>query len=134
MREMNELQSFMLEAQQSAPPPFDLNELRTFCLVVEAGSFTGGGEKAGLTQSSVTRQIQALEARLGTPLFERTTRSFQLTQAGEFMLERAQNLLALASDSSQRFQEQFLERRPQIRVGLARTLGLAPLPGLFAAY
>lgn len=115
-------------------PPFDLHELRTFLAVAEAGSFTGGGERAGLTQSAVTRLIQSLEASMGTPLFERTTRSIALTDAGRYLRQRGQQILALANDSAQDFQQRFREGRPQLRVGLARTLGLAPLPGLFAAY
>lgn len=121
----------MLDSQL---PPFDLHELRTFLAVAEAGSFTGGGELAGLSQSAVTRLIQSLESSLGTPLIERTTRSATLTEAGVYLQERGQQILALANDSAQDFRQRFREGRPQLRVGLARTLGLAPLPGLFAAY
>ena len=125
----------MIFENQSEPPlPFGLHELRIFLRVAHAGSFTGGGEATGLTQSAVTRRIQSLEQRLGTPLFERTTRSVCLTEAGGYLLERAERILALAQDSAQSFQQRFHQTRPQLRVGLARTIGLAPLPGLFAAY
>ena len=124
----------MLNKNNSNLPLFDLHELRTFRLVAEAGSFTGGGERAGLTQSAVTRQIQTLEERLGVSLFERTTRSVQLTEPGHYLLERAQSLLAQAQDVAQGFQQLFHEGRPLIRIGISRSIGLAPLPGLFANY
>src|ERR1041385_2388323 len=65
-----------------ATGPFDLYELKLFHLVAEHRNFTRAGQAAGLTQSAITRQIQGMEARLGTPLFERTTRSVTLTAAG----------------------------------------------------
>jgi DNA-binding transcriptional LysR family regulator len=54
--------------------PLDLNQLRTFLAVHRAGSFTAAAHLLGLSQSTVTTQIRALETRLGRELFERRAR------------------------------------------------------------
>lgn len=51
--------------------PVDLNLLRTFLAVHRLGSFTAAARQLGLSQSTVTAQIRALEKRLGRELFER---------------------------------------------------------------
>lgn len=52
----------------------DLVQLRTFLAVYRTGSLTAGAAQAGLSQPTVTTQVQALERYLGTPLFERLPR------------------------------------------------------------
>jgi DNA-binding transcriptional LysR family regulator len=54
--------------------PWDLNQLRTFLVVHRSGSFTAAAHLLGLSQSTVTTQIRALETRLGRELFERRAR------------------------------------------------------------
>jgi DNA-binding transcriptional LysR family regulator len=54
--------------------PLDLNQLRTFLAVHRSGSFTAASHLLGLSQSTVTTQIRALETRLGRELFERRAR------------------------------------------------------------
>src|SRR4051794_9172738 len=54
--------------------PLDLNQLRTFLAVHRAGSFTAAAHLLGVSQSTVTTQIRALETRLGRELFERRAR------------------------------------------------------------
>ncbi|MEY9854926.1 DNA-binding transcriptional LysR family regulator [Catenulispora sp. GAS73] len=54
--------------------PLDLNQLRTFLAVHRSGSFTAAAHLLGLSQSTVTTQIRALETRLGRELFERRAR------------------------------------------------------------
>ncbi|BDA87156.1 LysR family transcriptional regulator (plasmid) [Aureimonas sp. SA4125] len=56
--------------------------LAAFDAVARTGSFTAAAEMLSLTQSAVSRQVALLEAQLGTSLFERTSRSVDLTEAG----------------------------------------------------
>ena len=114
--------------------PFDLYKLSLFQLVVELGSFTKAGKRVGLTQSAMTRQIQVMEMRLGVPLLERTTRRVQPTGAGRFLLEQSGRILGEVSHSIQRLKEDFTLAPKQVRVGVARSIGLAYLPGFFTAY
>ncbi len=76
-----------------------LKHLRTFLAVASTLSFTKAGQKVHLAQSSVTEQIQALEADLGVALFERSQRRLALTDAGGKLVEYAESMLALAADA-----------------------------------
>ena len=71
-----------------------LSEMRTLVAVADAGNFTEAARRLGLTPPTVTRNIAALEQRLGTRLFVRTTRSVRMTDAGMRFAEDARRLLA----------------------------------------
>lgn len=72
-----------------------LRHLRSFVAVASTLSFTRAADRVHLAQSSVTEQIQALEADLGTALFDRSGRKLRLTDAGHRLLDYAERLLAL---------------------------------------
>lgn len=67
--------------------------MTAFVTVCETESLTAAARRLGLSPSVMSRQIAALEARLGTRLFHRTTRSLSLTDAGTRYLERARRIL-----------------------------------------
>jgi len=115
-------------------PPFDLHSLELFRLVAESGSFTRAGERAGLTQSAVTRQIQRMEERLGVRLFERTTRTVRMTEAGDFLLKESRRWLQGIDQSVLEFREKFVGAPRRIRVGVAQSIGFSCLPGFFTNY
>jgi DNA-binding transcriptional LysR family regulator len=69
-------------------------ELRTFIAVTDAGGFARAATQLGSSPPAVTRLIAALEARLGVQLFNRTTRSVHLTDAGLRFAERARAVLS----------------------------------------
>jgi DNA-binding transcriptional LysR family regulator len=117
-----------------ATVPFDLYELSLFHLVAEHGSFTKAGLKAGLTQSAMTRQIRGVEVQLGTQLFERTTRHVSLTPAGKMLYDRSKPILAAAEDTLTQLQQDFHLAPRTLRVGVARSIGLAYYPGFFFAF
>ncbi len=80
------------------PPLDDLNALRTFVAVAEAGSFTAAAERLGAAKAQVSLQVSRFEAALGERLFHRTTRRVSLTGAGQKLLDDAAPLLqALAA-------------------------------------
>lgn len=113
--------------------PFDLYELHLFHLVAQHRSFTKAAEVAGLTQSAVTRQVQGMEAALGLNLFERTTRSVQLTPAGLALWREATRLIGDVDRTLKTLREEFTGAKKVIRVGVSRSVGLAYLPGFFHA-
>ena len=120
--------------QLLANPPFDLYELTLFQFVAETGSFTRAAERAGLTQSAMTRQIHGMEERLGALLFERTTRHVALTRAGRLLQERVTPILKATDELFKELQQTFHELPPILRVGVARSIGLAYLPGYFFTF
>jgi DNA-binding transcriptional LysR family regulator len=112
---------------------FDLYELHLFRLVATHGNFTRAASAAGLTQSAMTRQVQALEQTLGVELFERTTRKVELTAAGSFLLGESVRLLGDAEQSVRRLQEEFSKAKKIVRIGVSRSIPMAHLPGFFHA-
>ncbi len=72
----------------------DWDKLRVFHAVAEAGSFTHAGETLNLSQSSVSRQIGALEKTLNAPLFHRHARGLKLTETGETLYRTAKEVSA----------------------------------------
>ncbi|WP_332778071.1 LysR family transcriptional regulator [Polaromonas sp.] len=71
-----------------------LSGIEEFVAAVEAGSFALAARRRQLTRSAVAKSIARLEARLGTRLFLRTTRSQSLTEDGQAYYERCQRVLA----------------------------------------
>lgn len=70
----------------------NINELRTFIVVAQQGSFTKAAAKLGVSTSALSHSIRKLEEQLNIKLFNRTTRSIATTEAGEQLF---QNLLPL---------------------------------------
>ncbi len=66
--------------------PVGLGHWRAFLAVAEHLNFRAAAESLSLTQSAVSRQIQALEDEIGLPLFLRHTRAVELTGAGAQLL------------------------------------------------
>src|SRR5947209_11460925 len=80
-------------------PMLDLELLRSFVSVVDAGGFTRAGERVHRTQSTVSQQIKRLEDDVGQPLLNRTGKDVTPTEAGERLLSYARRLLALAEEA-----------------------------------
>ena len=72
---------------------FDLTDLSLFRHVVEAGSITGGAERAHLALASASARIKGLEAALGVALLKRGRRGVELTAAGESLLDHARTII-----------------------------------------
>jgi DNA-binding transcriptional LysR family regulator len=77
----------------------DLDLLRSFVSVIDAGGFTRAGERVHRTQSTVSQQIKRLEDELGQPLLIRSGKDVTPTEAGERLLSYARRLLALAEEA-----------------------------------
>lgn len=77
----------------------ELEQLRQFLLVAEHQNFTRAAEQIGLSQPALSRSISRLEEDLGQPVFERQTRKVVLTETGQLLLSRAQQILAIVEDT-----------------------------------
>jgi LysR family hydrogen peroxide-inducible transcriptional activator len=71
----------------------ELHQLRYFCAVAEAGSFSRAAEQSHVSQPSLSQQIMKLEDELGARLFDRLGRSVRLTETGQTFLPRARAVL-----------------------------------------
>lgn len=78
----------------------DLRTALHFVVIAEEMSFTRAARRLGIAQPSLSQQIRQLESRLSTPLFDRTTRSVQLTSAGQALLQVAAPLSTISLEIS----------------------------------
>ena len=76
----------------------ELEQLRAFLEVAKCKSFSAAAHRMFVSHSTVSREVSALEAELGVSLFDRGNRVIGLTEAGEKLRVRAQELVALADD------------------------------------
>jgi DNA-binding transcriptional LysR family regulator len=77
----------------------DLDLLRSFVSVVDAGGFTRAGERVHRTQSTVSQQIRRLEETLGHPLLHRNGKQTTPTEQGERLVTYARRILALEQEA-----------------------------------
>lgn len=75
-----------------------IDAMGLFVATVDAGSLSGAARTSGLSLSTVSRHLTALEERVGTKLLLRTTRALALTEAGRNYYERARQLLTDIDD------------------------------------
>ncbi len=66
----------------------DFNQLRAFVAVAGSLNFSRAAERLGVSSSALSQMVRALEERVGVSLFNRTTRSVSLTEAGAKLFER----------------------------------------------
>ena len=72
----------------------NLGDLEIFSRVIAMGSMSAAGRALGLSPAVVSKRVKRLEERLGTRLFQRTTRQISLTEAGQGFYERIVGILA----------------------------------------
>jgi DNA-binding transcriptional LysR family regulator len=99
---------------------FDTDLLRTFVAVAETGGFTRAATLLNSTQSTISAQIHRLEEEAGHPLFARSTRSVQLTSAGETLLGYARTILRLNEDA--RLYLSGTRHAGRVRIGVSEDL------------
>ena len=113
-------------------PDINLSYLRTLIAIDETGSFGAASEVVGRTQSAVTQQMQSLERIIGKPLFVTKGRRRELTEAGQTLLRRSRDILALceqvvcASESSQ--------QTGVVRLGAPLEIANDLLPGILSVF
>lgn len=112
-----------------------LKQLRAFCRAAQERSISRAAERLGLSQPSVSLQIQALERELGVVLFERRGRRIRLTEEGESLYEMAAPLVEGIDALPQRFAHRN-RQDPAGRLELAagESAALYVLPGLLGTF
>jgi len=76
------------------PVMASLRDMRTFVEVVQSGSFAAAAQRLGLSPSVISKQMAALERRLGARLVNRTTRSMEVTDIGEAYYESCRSVIS----------------------------------------
>ncbi len=113
-----------------------LDTMRVFIRVAERHSFTLAATDLGLPRSTVTEAVKQLEARLGVPLLQRTTRSVSTTLDGEAYLGRCRRILSDIEDAESAFSgvEPSGLLRIDVHGTLARHFILPRLPDFLERY
>lgn len=111
-----------------------LDAMRVFVAVAERNGFSAAAEALDRSTASVTRQIAALEQRLGTRLLNRTTRRVSLTSAGTAYYQRAVQLLAEFDDLEAAVGAQALQPSGLLRINAPVSFGIARLGPLLAGF
>src|SRR5690242_5934344 len=99
------------------------SEAETFLAIVDSGGFGAAARELGVTQSTVSRRVTALEARIGKRLIERTTRSVSLTEAGAALANDLRDVLARLADAEARAQADEVEPAGLLRVTMPTAYG-----------
>ena len=115
-----------------------IRDAETFVAIVDAEGLSAAARRLGRTQPTVSRQLAALEARLGVRLLERSTRRLRLTTAGRTYYERCRDLLAMLRDADELVADMGDAIRGGLRVSMPPTYArrrVAPLlPAFFRAF
>lgn len=120
---------FLTPVRQSMHPKL----LKTFLAVARHRNFTRAAEDVHLAQSSVSDQIQSLEAELGASLFERSKRGLELTPAGEALRRYADEILALTEEARTAVAAE-AGQQDRIRIGTLETVASTMLPEFLSGF
>lgn len=109
----------------------EIEELRTFVEVAEAGGVTAAAQRLGLSKSIVSRRLARLETALGVQLLARTTRGSSLTEAGAILRDHAVRITA-EIDSARETIVPSGELRGRLRIAAPLSFGPTHLAPIFA--
>jgi DNA-binding transcriptional LysR family regulator len=97
-------------------------QVRYFIKIAELKSLSKAADTLDLTQSGLSKQLTTLEAYLGKPLFSRTGRGVELTDAGKILLESAKAAYALVDDTLETVREKEGVTQGNVRLATVHTL------------
>ena len=108
----------------------DLRQLRYFVAVAEERHFGRAAQRLHMAQPPLSQQIRRLEAELGVPLFDRTTRRVDLTVAGQAYLERARAILTSVEDAAEQARQISAGAVGHLTIGCVGSATYSLLPAL----
>jgi DNA-binding transcriptional LysR family regulator len=111
----------------------ELTDLLTFSAVARNGGITRAAEELNTVQSNVTQRVKALEAEIGTALFERHSRGMTLTGAGRRLLPYAQRMAVLSREAVLAARDDGEPKGP-LAIGSLETTAAVRLPALLAGF
>ena len=110
----------------------DIDWFEDLLSVAEKGHFARAAAARNISQSALTRRIQALERWVGAELLDRTGHPIKLTAAGEAFSGRARDIVARASEVRAELREQSKSTRTQVTIACLHSLALSYIPDLVA--
>lgn len=110
------------------------HKLKVFCTVAETKSFSKTSEIIHLTQPAVSLQIQALEEKYETKLFDRSSSTVTLTPAGEILYKYAKEILTLYTSAEKAIGKQTGLVKGSLTIGAGSNIGNYILPSLITEF
>jgi DNA-binding transcriptional LysR family regulator len=108
--------------------------LRTFLEVVRDGSLSGAARRLGLTQPTIGRHVDALEAAFGLPLFTRSPQGLMPTSAALNLLPHAESMAAAAAALQRAASGEAATDRGTVRITASEIIGCEVLPAMLASF
>ena len=106
----------------------NLNQMRYFVSVAEAGNFTKAAQNHYISQTAITQQIHVLEETIGAKLFDRNTRPVSLTPAGKVFLKEAREILGKVDAALLKTREATTGLEGELRLGFTKGYEHSDLP------
>ncbi|AGY60634.1 LysR family transcriptional regulator [Gloeobacter kilaueensis] len=113
---------------------FSLDQIRIFRAIAQHGSFKRAAESLYISQPAVSLQVQNLEAALGMPLFDRSGRKAELTEAGRTFLIYAERILMLCDESRRAITDLQNLKGGTLVIGASQTTGTYLIPRLIGEF
>jgi DNA-binding transcriptional LysR family regulator len=110
-----------------------IEQLQAFLSVAESGSFQAAAQKCHVTQSTVSRQVQALETELDAPLFHRGAQA-KLTVAGEMLLPKARRIYQDWQQVSRDIGDLMAGKQPELCVAAIQSVCSTLLPPILQQF
>lgn len=110
-----------------------LDQLRTFCRVIELGSFSAAAERLNISQPAVSLQVRQLEKRLGVRLIERVGRRAMPSDAGSRLLAHARTIEQAVGDAWDSVTARGEHALGRVRIGTGATAAIYLLPPILGA-
>lgn len=111
-----------------------IDNIRLFLKIAEKGSMVAAGRELGLSATTVSERLAALEAHYGVVLFNRTTRSLSLTDEGRTLIEGAKAVLAEVDDLDARIRHGAEAISGPIRISAPVDLGRSTISEVIACF
>jgi DNA-binding transcriptional LysR family regulator len=112
----------------------ELRQFRYFVAVAEEGSLTRAAARLHVAQQSLSQQIRTLEAQLGAPLFERSSRGVALTDVGAVLLREARPVLTQAERAVEAVRRAARGEQGELRVGFLGSVANYLMPPVVRAF
>ncbi|MCC4252563.1 LysR family transcriptional regulator [Sphingobium naphthae] len=112
----------------------DLRLLRYFAAVAEEGNFNRAADRLHIAQPPLSRAIQQLEANVGAPLLDRSSRPLRLTDVGRLLYEQALQLLARMEDVETMVKTAATSQQRRLVIGFVASTIYARLPELIREF
>lgn len=111
-----------------------LQQLTTFCTVVDEGGFTRAAELLNMSQPAVSKQVKTLEQKLRTELLLRKGRQVALTPAGEIVYSYAKRVLSTVEEMRAALDNLAVPGYGRLSIGAVSTVAMFTLPALLGTF